>query len=178
MKSLIRKLALTGGAAVILVTAGGTTAHITAHAADVTALHCAIQGTATISPGLSATPQPESFSYTGTAKCNGTLAGVIVNATQTGTIFGSGSCTGGSLATCTQALPPISCAGSDAGASFSANGTYVQAGADITVECSGTDSGGGAVTVEASAVFTPNPPGVQNPLVNVVFTGTASVHSS
>lgn len=176
MKSIIRKLAVTGGAAVILLTAGGTTAHITAHAADVTALNCAITGTATITPGLSELPQFESFSYNGTAKCNGVLGGNPVTALTTGSISGSGTCTLGSLATCAQALAPISCSGSDAGGSFSGAGTYVQAGPDITVECQGTDNLGGGVVIEASAAFATTTPGL--PVQNVTFAGTASVHSS
>jgi hypothetical protein len=184
MKSFIRKLAITGGAAVVLLAAGGSTAHITAQAAGPTALHCAIGGTASISPGLNAPPgSPQTFSYGGSAlvHCTGVLAGTAILATDVGTISGSGSCgvTGpgnGSLATCTQTLPPISCSISfGAKGSLSGNGTYVQAGANITVECSGTDSGGGAVTVEANAVFaTTSPPPVQN----VTFVGSASAHTS
>lgn len=181
MKSIVRRLAITAGAASLLVTAGATTGAIpslTAHAAGATALHCVISGTATISPGLGAPPGgPQSFSYTGSATCNGVLAGNAV-AAKTGSINGSGTCSSGSLVTCAQVGTPfISCALSVGGGSASGVGTYVQTGANITVECSGTDSGGGAVVTEADAVFTPNPP-TQTTVQTVNFDGTATVHSS
>jgi hypothetical protein len=180
MKSIIRKLALTGGAAVVLLAAGSTAA-TTVHAASPTAVHCAIGGTASISPGLGAPPGgPQSFSYSGTAlvHCTGVVAGVSILPTDTATISGAGSCSLGSVVTCGQVTPPISCSISfpGKGVGLSGNGTYVQTGANITVECQGTDSGGGPVAVEADAVFVTTTPGL--PVSNVTFAGSATAHTS
>jgi hypothetical protein len=178
MNSFVRKLAITGGVAAVLLTAGGTTAATTAHAASPTELHCVVKGTASISPGLGATPLPQTFTYTGTASCHGVFAGVVINdgANFLGTISGSGSCTLGSLATCLQAAPPITASLSDGGASLSSAGTYAQTGGNITVATTGTDSGGGSVAVAANALFTPV--GTFPPVSSVTFTGSATAHTS
>ena len=177
MNSLVRKLAITGGVAAVLLAAGGTTAATTAHAAGSTALSCVVTGQATgLSLGLPPGGQ-QNFNYSGSATCAGVLAG-HAEAAAHGSIQGSGSCPSGSLATCL-AVPPfatISCnINLPDGTSLTdtGGGKLLQVGPLVVVACNDVDSAGTPVHVAATVVFTPATVGTP-PVTAVNFDGTAT----
>jgi hypothetical protein len=175
MRSFVRKMAVTGGVAAVLLAAGGTTAATTAHAAGATAVVCTVSGTATLTPPLgSVPPTAETFPFAGTAVCHGVIGGVVVTS-GSGPITGTGYCLIGSLATCVPGTDPacgtgfnidyrVAVAGAEA---LSGCGVLTQQGAFVQVHgtANGTD------VVSAHVVFTP-PVGALPPYPTVTFTGT------
>lgn len=175
MTSIVRRFAIAAGAASLLVTAGvttGTVPALTAHAASATAVNCVVSGSASIFPGLNVTPQPESFTYGGTATCTGVVNGQAV-AAATGSINGSGSCPAGSLATCA-GVGSISYTVSLGVGSVSGSGVLTQQGPAVEVTGTGTDSGGNLVAVSAAVVFAPSTVSTNLPVTSVTFHGTAT----
>jgi hypothetical protein len=176
---MIRRFTGIAGASTIAAMAiGGALAVIpTTHAHAATAGACVVQGSASISPGLTEPNQVETYNFQGTAA---PCVGVGVTA---GAFSGGGTCTGGiipvpvgggGLITCVSVLgsapveasffvtasPVGSCSG----------GILVQVGALVVTECS-TGVGAAGVIIGV-AVFVPNP-AVQNPVTSVNFTGVA-----
>jgi hypothetical protein len=126
-----------------------------------------ISGGGTISPGLSATPTTQSFTFSGsgsvqdpsdpagsgTYNCSVSGNSTIAETSAHGAGTFSGSCNG-----------PLSIAVT--------NGTYVRVGASVTAEGNGTASNGSSGHFEANCVFVPG----QTPPNNVVsYTLTCSV---
>ena len=152
-----------------MVVAGLPAAPVPAHAA--TAGACYLQGEATIVPGLTLVPQPESFSFSGSALCAG-LVGGTPTVLGSFSFTGSGTCGLGSLETCVPAASvrfsagPISCS----------SGSLAQLGMVLLVACLGSDaSDGSPALVTAQVILVPPSTSVLS-LSQASFSGPAEVN--
>jgi hypothetical protein len=177
MNSFVRKLAITGGAAVVLLGVGGTTAATTARAAGATAVTCTFtNGTATITPPDlgNVPPVAESFMFAATVTCHGSIGGVTV-VNSTGQLTGNGYCASGSLVTCVPGQDP-NCAAHDnidytvmvpRTEGLSGCGVFTQQGVNVAVK----GAANGSDAVAAHAVFTV--PVMPPPYGSATFSGSA-----
>jgi hypothetical protein len=157
LTGMIRRFSGVAAASSLVVFAGMATISMPTVASAATPGACAVNGSATINPGLGAVPGPQTVNYNGTASpCVGVAAG---------SFSGTVGCPLGGLVTCvgvasfTVTSSPIgSCSG----------GVLVQQGPVVEVAC---QTAGGAIV--GAAVFTPNPL-VQTTVSNVNFTGAAA----
>lgn len=136
-----------------------------------TAGTCYLQGQADITPGLTVLPQPESFSFGGSALCAGLVGGAPTVAGSF-VFSGTGTCALGSLETCLPAASvsftagPISCT----------SGSLAQVGMILIVACAGKDTTDGSpAVVTAQVVLVPPASTSALSLTQVPFSGAAEV---
>lgn len=158
---MLRRLMATS-ASLAVVGFGIATMPVAVHAQ--TAGACAIQGSATITPGLTPVPGPEGVTFSGTANCAGVLHGAAVLPTTAQSF-------GGTLAGCTGSIEagvctnlsftgPLSCSG----------GVLVQEAALVEYEC----NAGASLVTAGAAVFIPNPANQGTDVVTVQFVGAVA----
>lgn len=154
----IRRVLTLGTTGLVLATAGFGTSSA-APAAAQTAAACTVSGSESISPGLGAVPQAESFSFSGTQTCAGTSTG-------SDTFTGGGVCTEGSIEV--GVLCSVSMTATGAISWSCSGGIGWWWGPWFEVHCHI-----GLFWFWMWVVWTPNPL-VQNPVTTVNFTGVGA----
>ena len=159
---MLRRLMATS-ASLAVVGFGIATMPVAVHAQ--TAGGCAVQGSATITPGLTPVPGAETVSFSGTATCAGLLAGAVF--TPLTPVSFSGSLTGclGSIeaGVCTDfsfTAGPLACSG----------GVLVQETALVEYACADAPS----LVAAGVAVFIPNPVNQGTDVQTVQFVGATA----
>jgi len=160
---MLRRLMATS-ASLAVVGFGVATMPVAVHAQ--TAGGCVVQGSASIAPGLTPVPGPETVGFNGTATCAGLLAGAVFTPLTpvgfTGSLTGcTGSIEAGLCTDLAFTAGPLACSG----------GVLVQEAALVEFACA---DAGQPLVVAGAAVFIPNPVNQGADVQTVNFDGVAA----